>query len=136
MTQEKQIKNIYVTSPLTLFNTSNYEYIREITENMFPSCNLTFTEGLYSGAREWLQKWPVLKLEQDALLFFTDSKGYIGKGVYTEIRDMLAMGKPVFFCHTPTDRQYRIESLDASFPVHFDVNEDNWKEYARVEIVG
>jgi len=89
---------VYVASPLSTFHPeSTYRVRINQIRSHFPTAILLAARDLFSDSGDWLRKWPALQHDIDVLVFFTDPSGYIGPGVYREVVDILALGKPVFY---------------------------------------
>lgn len=53
--------------------------------------------GMYRSGKDWIEKWPSVRQIIDGGLFFTvDDTFHIGKGVYTEVSDILKRQLPVY----------------------------------------
>jgi hypothetical protein len=118
---------VYVAFPMQVYNTKySLEMCRRLYD-LFPvgTC-FYYAASLYSNNDHWKRTWPYYREKSDILVFFTDTKGYIGKGVYTEIQDMLRYEKAVFWL-APSGLVL-VDFVDFHL-----VNEGkSWREYMKV----
>lgn len=87
---------VYIASPVSLYYQPVYKEIIKLVRRVYPDSRLMFAKGLYHDWFEFINKWPRLSLEVDELVFFVDENDMIGRGVYTEIEDMIVLNKPVY----------------------------------------
>ena len=63
----------------------------------------------------------------DMLIFISTEDGFIGKGVFSEIRLARFLQKPVYYYH----------NLDQQFSQYFEmlnINEEDWEKYAQIAL--
>ena len=134
----------YVTSPLSTHGTPLYEHMQlevipAVLEQIQPGKRHTivYARGLYSGGKDWQNKWPLFRSEwaKDGLLFFTDETGYIGKGVWSEIIDVLHVLKRPIYLVTVNGDYFPIDNLQRSGIVHFSGEDElSWHKYVRITL--
>lgn len=142
MSNKKETKVWYVASPIPTYHTPLYTEMRKVIPNIMKKIagehknKLLFAKGMYKDAEVWKQKWPVTIQEQvtGGTVFFTDSEGYIGKGVYTEVEDTLKKGLPVYLV-LRNGQYFPITSLAKKHPHLIFTKYRSWKRYIHVEIV-
>jgi len=88
-------------------------------------------KGRYRNAQDWLSTWPKLCAEtiNGGLFFLLDDDGFIGKGVHTEITDVLKKVLPVYLM-TRDGNCYPITTLQGDAFVEG----PDWKLYTFVDI--
>ncbi len=134
-------RTIYVGSPVSLFDTPEYSQVQDLVSRMYPQDRLIFAKGLYRDSNEWLAKWPAICQEVDMLLFFTDTAGWIGKGIYTELCDIEKQGKPMYFMELD-GTQHELSSIpvDIDFStsivngIVFEFNCSSWRQYVHITV--
>lgn len=110
----------YYTASLSVHNSPLYDRIlaRIWTELPaiamqlgFGECEIISARGMYTSGRDWVEKWPSVCETIDGGLFFTvDATSHIGKGVHTEVVNILEKGLPVYLV-THDGAVYPISSL-------------------------
>jgi hypothetical protein len=94
-----------------------------------PTDLVVYARDLFNDPTDWRRRWPVLVRVIDALVFFTDHAGFIGRGVYDEISDARAANKPVHF-FSDAGTLYQLSAIRISV-----VNGGrDWQRYARVRL--
>jgi|SRR5579859_2253570 len=126
----------YVTCSLSMHEHPDYDrviqqiwsilqYIRPDDEN-----KLVEARGLYSGGKDWQEKWPKVRDSLTGGLFFTvDVDGYIGRGVYTEVLDTIKKGLPCYLV-MPDGNFFPI--TDFSGPAFIDG--PDWRTYLFIDV--
>lgn len=129
--EQAQQETIYIASSVSLYRKPLYDEYKKQLMQRYPSAAFIWAKGLYGSSQQWLEDWPRY-CEQATMLIFLADEGWIGRGVHTEIEDMLKAGKPVFYLY----REYAlaIPSLDRAYPVQFDKVTDSWKAYCKVTV--
>jgi len=94
----------------------------------FPKASLLQPRFLFGSNAAWLVLWPLLQPQIDILVVFTDERGYIGKGVWVEVQDVLAAHKHAYYLDD-MGALHPWNEVELSAP-----NEGNWRRYARVTI--
>jgi hypothetical protein len=129
------IKLWYVGSPVTTYSTKRYDTLKKAIQNDFPAIHpgstFLFARGLYGSSQEWKRKWPSTLHTIGGMLFFTDTDNCIGRGVWIELRDVFNRGLPVYFV-TNQGTFIRAPKKDS---VTWTMDTDNWKQYARLEVI-
>lgn len=124
-------KKMYITTPVSMFGLLLYKKLRVLVQERYPDYDHSFTADLYTSASHWLATYQTIMSRHDAMVFFADNYS-IGKGVYNEIEYMLAHHKPVVFFDHVTGLTHEGITLNATGPVQFYVDEDNWTFYAAI----
>jgi len=115
-TEPAQTLHWYFTASLPMHNNpiynqtvqnilSNLPYISPGSDNL-----IVQAKGLYRNAQDWLIRWPhdIFLLVNGGGFFILDN-GWIGKGVHTEIQDILNKSLPVYLISE--GKYYPIPSL-------------------------
>lgn len=118
--------SVYIASPLTTYQTPRYDGMCATVRTLFPHADVLPARGLFASNAEWRSRWPALLPTLAAVVFFTDDAGWIGKGVWMEIIGAAHAGVPVALL-TDGGSLHDIGSLT------FDVDEDDWRQYAHVQ---
>jgi hypothetical protein len=108
----------YLTCSLPMHALPTYDqmkaHVETILQHIRPDVEhrLIESRGLYQGAKDWLVKWPELceSTINGGLFFWLDTDGFIGRGVHTEIEDVLKKGLSVY-CVLPDGDYYPITRL-------------------------
>jgi hypothetical protein len=105
---------------------TNVELISPDTVN-----EIVQAKGSYTSGPDWVSRWPLLcrDMIDGGLLFILDNAGYVGKGVYTEISDVLAKGLPVFLIDR-SGISIPIQSLEEDFISYG----QSWTLYAHFDV--
>jgi len=119
--------NVYLASSLSTYRAPRYDRMLNASRAHFPQARVRTARSLFTSNQEWRARWPAVLTSSTALVFFVDAAGYIGKGVYQEIHDADMYGIPVWFL-TDDGTMYDLNTLS------FTVDEDDWKQYARVHV--
>lgn len=124
-------RRVYVASPITTYHTARYDLMLNwITTHFPPQARLVAARDLYTSTNDWLRRWPNILAMVDAVCVFTDEDGWIGRGVWTEMRDAELSGLPVRVIgddgtlHTLDDA--RVLAIDP----------EDWRQYARLYLPG
>ena len=118
MNQPTPVLSWYVTCSLPMHNHPIYnqimQHIDAILQRIHPDNENKLVEarGMYQGAKDWLEKWPKVLDEtiNGGLFFLLDTDGFIGRGVHTEVSDILKKGLPVYLV-MPDSSFYLITTL-------------------------
>lgn len=78
---------VYVASPLTTFQTARYDAKLRQISTRFPTAKLLPARDLFRSTTEWQEQWPLLLPTLAALVFFSETNGTIGLGVWSELHD-------------------------------------------------
>ena len=124
---------IYFTSSRQTFETRRYNYMLALAQVLWgegDTNEIIVTRQRYRSKEAWQAAFPALLAGCDILVFFQDDKGFVGKGVFTEIQEALILNKDVFLL---TDEglafAYNHENLTLAYR-----DTSNWTEYARFEV--
>lgn len=121
-------KHVYLASPIGTYHTPRYDRMLAHAGRHFPDASILPARGLYRDVADFKRRWPRLLPTLSALAFFADEAGYIGYGVWTEIRDMRRRGLPVWFL-TDDGALYAWEAVRFGVP-----DEQDWRRYLRVTL--
>jgi hypothetical protein len=129
---ETSLEKIYVSSPVSLYDKPLYEEYRQQIKQLYPGARIVWTKDLYRDSQDWRNQWPRYCKYATILIFITD-EGWIGRGVHTEIEDMLIAGKRVYYFHE--GQLLAVSSLqhDAG-PVYFSEVTESWLNYCYVSV--
>lgn len=86
---------VYVASPLSTYRTPRYDLMAACVRRHFPGADVLMPLDLFTSNSDWLAKWPAILPTLSAFVAFTDEEGWVGRGVWTEVRDARAHGVPV-----------------------------------------
>jgi hypothetical protein len=94
----------YFACSLVMYSHPDYDKLLEYTatnlQRISPNTinEIIQAKGSYVSGPDWLSKWPGIcrNIIDGGLLFILDNVGYVGKGVFTEISDVMTKGLPVF----------------------------------------
>jgi hypothetical protein len=123
---------IYVASPVSLYYKSLYGEYRQQLIELYPDATFIWTKGLYQDSQHWLNAWPLHCRRATMLIFLTD-ESWIGRGVYTEIEDMLKAEKPVFYFYE--SQLHAISSMQGTAQVRFSEVTESWRTYCRITMI-
>jgi hypothetical protein len=118
---------VYLASSMSTYATARYDAMVEHTRRAFPDAELLSARDLYTSSAHWLSTWPDHLARLTALVFFAETDGSIGKGVYKEIEDALAAGIPVYYLYDSGDTV--LHTFVSLILIRDGVN---WRKYARV----
>lgn len=135
------MKNYYVALPKTLVpDTPLYQEVQQRIERAAKAlsgdeeCKLTV--GVFRSVDEWQYLWEQYSDEwaQNGLFFAADEQGYIGKGVWDQMLDVLIrIGAPVWYVDA---EGYHVVATIAKSEVDFtEPDESNWKQYTKPFLV-
>lgn len=123
-------RRVYVASPLSTYHTPRYEAMLAHIAARFPAAEILPARDLFGSTAEWRARWPQTLASIDAICVFPDESRWVGRGVWTEVRDAAAAGLPVWvvaddgIIHTLDD--VRIISIDP----------EDWRQYALLAFPG
>ncbi|MDQ3642776.1 MAG: hypothetical protein M3450_15225 [Actinomycetota bacterium] len=80
-------QRVYVASPLTTYRTSRYEAKLAQVIEQFPDATLLPARDLFRSTADWRTRWPALLPTLTELVFFAETDGTIGLGVWSELHD-------------------------------------------------
>lgn len=121
-------QRIYLASPLQTFNQPRYDRELAQVERHFPDAIILTARGMFRNNQEWRQGWPWLLNGLDAVVFFADDAGFVGKGTWTECMDAYRRGLPVHYLTERGDLYGFIDSDD----IMVQINPRDWKRYALI----
>jgi hypothetical protein len=121
---------IYIASPVATYDTPRYDLMIAHAQSAFPDGELLPARGLYRDSAHWLATWPAHLARLLALVFFTDSDGSIGYGVYKEIADAQARDIPIHYLSDSgaliLGERMALDVIDGGL---------SWRRYAGVRLV-
>ncbi len=88
---------IYLSSPLSTYETRRYGVMLGHCHRLFPGAKVLEPKFLFDSADDWRTKWPGTLAGIDQLVFFHDGNpDWIGAGVLREVHDAFDLGKPIW----------------------------------------
>lgn len=125
---------VYVASSLSTYDTDRYDQMVESVREHFPHADLLPARDQFTSNADWRRRWPGMLPTLQAVVFFDDGEGWIGRGVLEEITTAQRAGLPVFYL---TDceplGESRLMACDDRGTVQFTCTPDNWAKAARIE---
>ena len=97
MSAEKVSPSLYLAAPLTTYNTARYDWAVSQARREFPQHVLLSARDLCTSTADWRVKWPRLLPTLDTIVFISEPDGAIGIGVFLEVAQMLARGRPAYY---------------------------------------
>ncbi len=119
---------VYVASPLGTYHSPRYDRLLKVVRRQFPRGRVIPARGLFRDSNHWRSAWPILLSSISILVFFPDVCGWIGFGVWRELRDVAALGRPVFLL---LDDGRLVPLQHVTFGP---VRNDDWIHYACVNV--
>ncbi len=123
-------RRFYVASPVGTYRTERYDRMLARIAARFPDGELVPARGLFASNDDWRRRWPVILGTVDALCVFTDEAGWIGLGVWTEVRDATIRNLPVVVLGDDG----AFHTLDSVRIVAIDP--EDWQQYALLHLPG
>ncbi len=118
---------VYLAYPLTIHKTPRAARFVRLARRRFPHAEVLPACDLYASNADWLRRWPGILSTLAAVCVVTDGRGWIGYGVWIEVRDAQAVGVPVYLL---TD-----EALCPWAEVEvIQLNPDDWQRHARLRV--
>jgi hypothetical protein len=117
---------IYVASSLGTYHSPRYNRLLRVVRRQFPRGRVIPARGLFRDSNPWRSAWPILRSSISVLVFFPDVCGWIGFGVWRELHDVAALGRPVFLL---LDDGRLVPFQHVTFGP---VRTDDWIQFARV----
>lgn len=89
---------LYLMAPVPLYWTSPLAQARRYPFARLAGCEVTVecAEGMFADTRSWAAAWPALR-ERYSYGVFLDACGWVSRGVFSEVMDLAALGKPVWW---------------------------------------
>lgn len=119
---------IYITSPVTTFESKNYDLCIQTIKDHFKEDVLT-TKGLYPSLSVWKKQHESIIDRCNKLVYFVNSVGTIGRGVYLEINHAMSKGMNVYLY----DGRKGVIPHHPSF-IHIIYDGTNYTEYAEISM--
>lgn len=88
---------VYFACNLSIYDTPRYKILLRFIRKSYPDAIILEPKTLYINTPDWLRKWPDLLIRTDIFIFAGKPGGMIGRGVYQEVLDSVAAGKPIFY---------------------------------------
>ncbi len=121
----KRNQSIYFAHPRATQGSSRALKALDAIKEKFPTATIINpTEYTGSNMKFYLR----LVAKADILIFITTEEGFIGKGVFSEIRLAQYLRKEALFYHFP-------DQIFARYFEILNINEENWEEYAQVALL-
>lgn len=121
---EEQKTSVYFAHPRTTQNTSRAFGAIDAIKVEFPTFKI-INPSDFSGSN--MKFYLRLVANSDMLIFISSEDGFIGKGVFSEIRLARFLQKPVYF-YNPNDQQF------TQYFEILNINEEDWEKYAQVSL--
>jgi hypothetical protein len=121
---------VYLATSMSTYDTPRYDAMIAHVQRAWPNAELLPARGLYTSSLHWLATWPHHLKRLTATVFFADTDGSVGKGVFKEIEDSLAAGIPVYYLYDDGGMVPR-EAISLIL-IRAGVN---WRKYAQVSDV-
>lgn len=118
-------RRIYMASSLSTYKTPEYDRNLERISELFPHAEILAPRDLFTSNADWLNKWPGIVVQIDALVFFQDAQDFIGYGVWTEIHDAITHGVPVYLLADSSLHLWPDVEISERRPT-------NWRQFARL----
>jgi hypothetical protein len=119
---------LYVMGRIVDYETSFYAEAVAWSVATFPNSIVIPARGLWSSSLDWLSGWPSFSLDMDLGVIVTGPGRVIGRGVWTEVQDLTALGTPIVWVHRD-DGEMRPEVS----PSLRRLPGDDWNVWATVE---
>jgi hypothetical protein len=117
---------VYLASPVNTYRSPRYGRLLRAVQQRFPQTRVIPARGLFRDSGYWRSVWPVFLPIISVLVFFPDGGGWIGYGVWQELHDVAALGRPVFLLR---DDGRLVPLGQVTFgPIHA----HDWVRFARV----
>ncbi len=122
-------KNLYFACSVGMMNTPRYKAYLTACKKLFPVKTHNYLEPckLWDSTPGWLAAWPGVRKRTDLLVFATHD-GTIGRGVWREIKEIQADGKPTFFL----DEE---KKLHEKHTLRLHEGGNSWIRYATVSLL-
>ncbi len=117
---------VYFAAPKQTYSETSYDDGLERARLPFPAAVVLSPRELFTSNRDWLDQWPLILPTLDALVFITDSEGWVGKGVHKEVLDAASLAITVELL-TSDGRFQPLADIEFA-----DVDLRGWPQYARV----
>lgn len=119
--------SVYLAYPLHMHNTPRARRYIRLAQRRFPNAEILPACDQFSSNADWLRRWPLILPTITAVCVVSDEDGWIGKGVWVELYDALAIGLPVFVL---TNK--RVHPWDEVMLIESDGRD--WRRYARLHL--
>ncbi len=125
---ESIIGPVYVASPLTTYDTPRYDAMVSGARAHFPQATILPARDLFASNDDWRARWPDMLPTLAAVVVFAGDAGWIGAGVWAEVRDARKRGIPVYVLDD-AGRLRRWESVRI-----IERRPDDWNRAARLDL--
>lgn len=116
---------VYVASSLSTYGTPRYDTMIAEARALFPRADVLPACDLFADRTDWLRRWPGVLRSLATVVAFADAEGWIGYGVWSEVRDALRRGLPVYFL-TDDGAAHPWATVTVA-----ERNADDWRRHAR-----
>src|SRR2546426_11823192 len=80
-------EHVYLAAPKSEYDTLRYRRLSTIARSLFPTTEIVEARTAFLDLADWRASWHQVLASVSALVFLTTSDGWIGRGVWTEIRE-------------------------------------------------
>lgn len=125
---------VYVASPITTYGTTRYGAMLDRLHELWPEAEMIPARNLFASNADWRRRWSNALPTLDAVVFFDDGEGWIGRGVLEEITTAQRSGIPVFYLADGWPlAEPRLFPCDERGTVKLTHNPASWVKAARIE---
>lgn len=121
-------EQVYLAAPKSEYGSPRYARLVALTRKHFPDAEVIEARTAFSDTADWRASWPDILATLSALVFLTTETGWIGRGVWAEIREARDLGLPVYHL---TDRGRLVPLPDLTFSRP---NPEDWTAHVRVTV--
>lgn len=119
--------SVYLAYPLHMHTTPRARRFIRLAQRRFPNAEILPACEQFSSNADWLRRWPLILPTIAAVCVVSDEAGWIGKGVWVELSDALAIDLPVFVL--TNKRVYPWEEVTL-----IESDGRDWRRYARLHL--
>ncbi len=121
-------EEVYLAAPKSEYGSPRYARLVALTRKHFPDAEVIEARTAFSDTADWRASWPDILATLSALVFLTTETGWIGRGVWAELREARDCGLPIYHL-TDGGRLVALADLAFSRP-----RPDNWVAHVRVMV--
>lgn len=121
-------EQVYLAAPKSEYGSPRYARLVALTRKHFPDAEVIEARTAFSDTADWRASWPDILATLSALVFLTTETGWIGRGVWAEIREARDCCLPIYHL---TDRGHLVALADLTFSRP---HPDDWTAHVRVTV--
>jgi hypothetical protein len=121
-------EQVYLAAPKSEYGSPRYARLVALARKHFPDAELIEARTAFADTADWRASWPDILASLSALVFLTTEMGWIGRGVWAEIREARHLGLPVYHL---TDRGLLVPLPHLTFSRP---NPEDWTAHVRVTV--